>query len=437
MKITLLSKSLLFLLIIFGYSSCNIERLDKDLTPEAVNSRQNGCSLIITGNVVSTLDLKGIDEVRLSSTLFTEKVETDENGAFVIRLHFEEGSRLSMVKVSTFKEGYIKNDFLFDLSEVLDSEECILSTNIEWNIGLTPLKPSVGVRPDRPTNITITDTLAVATFEIDAEGNLIETDTILSITKYRVLIPKVIPGQPGVISITPNHNFANGPGLIKDPNDPNNSDQGIGLVTFHFEATQGIQLNGQIRIQFIPALPLDSRDVVNISPNAGFILSFNSNTGVLTLAVTTLTDFTVYNSSAECDTEETAAMDGEIVAQGDYSNCDCGNTELYIQVIPSNLPEQMQIEFPESFSEEQEALILREIRNKLGIGGAGMSSSNNNNVDVLVEKCNNATVPTNGVVRNYSGNIYGSIFIYSVSEETETSIFINDCPVTSNCHQGC
>lgn len=424
-------------LLIVSLWACNIERVDDDLIPEDINLREEGCQLTISGNVVSTVDLKGLDEVMLSSSLFSDGIIIDENGEFTIKLSLPDDTNLDVIEIIASKEGYISNAFFFDLAEVLEMADCSLVTSIEWNIGLTPLQESFGIRTDRITNLTIIDTVAVATFEVDANGDLVETDTVQCITKYSLQIPKAVAGQSVLLSITPNNNFANGAGIVNDPNSAQTGEEGIELVNFHFESTEQIRLNGKIRIRFAPKLSLSSGDIVNLDSSGGYVVSFNSNTGVLTLLVEKLEDFSAYNSSASCALNNTMINSNTVVDTETFSNCDCGDSETFVHVITGNLGEQIDIQFPDDVDSDEQGLILRHLRNKLNIGGAGIDMNGANNVSVLVDKCRVVNLTTKSVVRTYVGSILGMPYTYTVTEETKTDTPAVECPIDSACHQGC
>lgn len=430
------------MLILMGnviyFTACNVDRLDNDLNPDVLLEQRNEgeCRLIISGNIVSTKDLLPLEDVVVNTSLSSPAtITTDENGAFLIELTREEGESLGMQTVEITSTGFIPQTFTVDLNKILE-EDCPFLTQVEWNIGLTPLQDQVGLLPDRPVSIVFTDTLAVVDYEFDANGLLIPVDTVQSINKYRITVPKVIAGRPNLVSITPNHNFSNGAGIC--PNEGENVD-GLTLEDFYITASEGTSLVGKIRIEFIPRLGIQTGSTLEVSADEGYIVGFSSTTGMITLLLGSLENFQVVNTSFDTSvnvTTSTAASGSAGSSSVEFSNCNCGDPTTFGFNENYTLSEQLSISFPPGLTPLQQDLFIRALQNTLNIGSTSGNTSNVSTM-VIVVQCELVTLETGQVTRNYTGTFGGVTFNYNVFGETETDISSSKCPTSSSCHQGC
>lgn len=413
------------------FTACNVERLENDLDPQTlIDSRNEGeCQLMISGNVVSTQDLDGLEDVTIRSDLFTGTILTDEEGDFMIELTFDEEEVIpEPTEVTIEIDGYIPETFTVDLNQILDGD-CLFITQVEWKIGLTPLQDVVGVLSDRPTELVFDDTLAVVDYEFGADGMLIPVDTVLSINKYKITIPKATSGNPNLISITPNHNFSNGAGIVND-----SDSSGLQLDNFYITGSEGTNLIGNIRIEFIPRLGVNTSSIITLSTDNGFIIGFSSSTGMLTILLGELESFRVVDTSRGTFTNPATTSVNDTGTDEELSNCNCADPSTFGFSESSDVTEQLFIQFSAGLTPIQQDLIIRELQNMSHLGGVDNATTVSESI--LVDQCEVVILSTGQVTRTVTGQINGTTFTYSVSGEIETTLTSNLCPTTSACHQG-
>ncbi|MFK7981078.1 MAG: hypothetical protein AB8G86_13915 [Saprospiraceae bacterium] len=422
----------LLMLLVFGLLwSCNVEQISSDLDPTEISSRmgEDGCQVRIVGKIVSTQDLLGVEGATISSAQFPVVVQTDEDGNFQIDISIEEVENIQQVDVDVELNGYITNTFPVDLNQVINQADCPLLTTLTWDIGITPLENSVEVRNDRPTNISIEDTVAVVILDIDAEGNIIGRDTVQQVNKYRVEIPKVIASQPGIVSITPNHNFAYGLAMVST--DETRAEIG----QFHFEATEGTRLNGKIKIIFQSETPIQSGDVIDFSNDRSYVVAFDTDTDIITVLTGSFEDLTIYNSSNVIEKGSSTPTSGATIGTERVENCNCGDAISYIYTTDIDRNPQINIDFPAGLSPSVQSAIYQDLFECLNAGADNDVTTVTQ--PVTVDKCEVMNISTTLIGTVETGVIYGYNYTYSVFNGGETSISTSICPTTTACHQGC
>lgn len=429
------NSSYLLLLLLIGFVwSCNVEQISSDLDPTDITSRMedDGCRVRIVGNVVSTQDLLGLEGATISSEQFTDIVQTNDDGSFEIDLFIEQGQSLSEVDVEVALDGFITNTFPVDLSDVIDLSDCSPLTTFAWDIGLTPLEEGVEVRNDRPTEIVVEDTVAVVIFETDDMGNIIGRDTVQQVNKYRIEIPKVIASQPSVISITANQNFAYGAGIVRS--DENRAEIG----QFHFETTEGTQLNGKISIIFQSQTSIETGDVIEFSNDRSYIVGFDTNSNVITILTGSFEDLTIFNGSNLFVPGASSGLSGAAAAAvglDNVSNCNCGDAITYVYNFDLNRNQQVSIDFPAGTPQDVKDAVLNDLIGFLGVSGSGAPITTS--ASIVVDKCEQLSISTTptGIVE--TGEIYGYPYTFSSVTGGVVNISTSDCPTTTACHQGC
>ena len=132
------------------------------------------------------------------------------------------------------------------------------------------------------------------------------------------------------------------------------------------------------------------------------------------------------------DTDEESL--GRIANQVTLSNCNCGNPITQDFAASLEGIENIDISFPIDVTENDRALALITLRALLGLSNDVNQSVS---LSVPLDKCSTAVVTSQEVIRTVTGTILGFPFTYTGTDRLETTVVVEQCPITTPCHQGC
>ncbi|MEL7020868.1 MAG: hypothetical protein AAGK47_04630 [Bacteroidota bacterium] len=414
---------------VIHFTACNVERLDEELTSQAVLERQNdGCRLVISGNVASTEDLSAIEGVQLDSDIFDEPVTANEDGTFVVDINFDSESNEEEIEIEVSAEGFLTQTIEVNLAEVL--EDCTFLTEVEWTVGLSPKKPAIQLSATGSTTTTIEDQYAVVTYGEDETGVLVAEDTVITTRTYTITFPSVSGSSDLSVCVSPDNGFARGNGITIDEDDTS-----LPLIDFVVDAPEGLVLNGNIELTFSTPLPLGNGAIINVSNGA--ITGFDRATGTFTIIITSLDDIEVVNSLG-CVIESITTGFGQEGDRQSLSNCNCGDAQEFNYVNPFSPSARLSIDFPAELSALETNSIIENLNNCLSINGITNDEiGDSEEIRVVVDKCEVVTLEANDIVTTYRGQILGIPFTYRVTAESQVTLTTSNCPTTTACHQGC
>ncbi|MFK7934441.1 MAG: hypothetical protein AB8G22_13095 [Saprospiraceae bacterium] len=124
---------------------------------------------------------------------------------------------------------------------------------------------------------------------------------------------------------------------------------------------------------------------------------------------------------------------GDLVRSKLYTNCNCGSTRWRRYQAGTNIWSNVHIQFPSGTSNRKRRKAYYALYDYFNTGYGRIRV----NYYVKVLKCSQVRVKTREIIRKSEGSICGFPFSYEALHGLLTTAQLEDCPITSQCHQGC